>query len=124
MQSNAFDSAEQLRTDVTQVESLAIENHQEHENLTDDQEDKENEASRTFQRSLDFLWVLGAPMGADLTYEWNQRNVRFVLTKGWCLYFWTQMLYTQFLHFYRRNSKKTLEIFALYGVIVSVNENS
>lgn len=80
---------------------------------------KPTEASQILQRSLNFVSKLGILIGMDMNYQWK-RNPRFIISFSLAAFTWSQLLYTQFLFVYNNDSIRTLEIFAIYGVGISV----
>lgn len=72
-----------------------------------------------FEQTLQFLSLFGLLIGTHMKYDWTS-NPRFKFTWRLLVATWTQLVYTQFLHIYNRNNIRTLEVFALYGVAISV----
>lgn len=77
------------------------------------------EASKVFKKSLKFLVTFGTLIGTDLNYEWKW-NSRFLAVYILLCLSWSLIFYTQLMHVYNNESKRTLEQFALYGTDCSV----
>lgn len=71
------------------------------------------------QRSLKFLSMIGLFIGVDYRLHWK-RNGRFYITKGIVTFLWSQIFYTHFVYVYQHNSVRNCEVFAIYGIAVSV----
>lgn len=63
--------------------------------------------------------MFGLLIGADLRFNWK-RNWRFIFTRTITTFIWTQILYTQFLYIYQNDIMRNLEVFAVYGIAISV----
>lgn len=80
---------------------------------------KKTEAFLILERSLNFLSMIAFVIGADMRYDWKV-NRRFIITKSLTGFCWFLFIYTQSLYVYQHNSVKTWEVFAIYGIGVSV----
>lgn len=81
--------------------------------------EKKNDAFQIFEQTLQFLSLFGLLIGAHSNYEWKD-NSRFKFTYALVVAAWTQFVYTQSLHVYNHDNIRTLEVFALYGIGISV----
>lgn len=54
-----------------------------------------------------------------MRYDWKP-NRRYVVMLICSALFWLQMLYTQLLYIYQHTIVRTCEVFAIYGVVMSV----
>lgn len=77
------------------------------------------EAYQILKNSLKFLGLFGIIIGLDARRDWKY-NVRFAITKLLTAFTWTQLIYTQLMYVYQHNSVRTFEVFAVYGIGVSV----
>ncbi len=77
------------------------------------------ESSETLQRSLKFVSKFGIFIGVNYSFKWK-RNLRFIITKANLIFFWTQIFYTHFYYTYHNNAVRNCEVFAIYGIAISV----
>lgn len=76
-------------------------------------------AFKVFAKSLKFLALFGILIGTDMNYKWKS-NLRFFSVYILICLFWLLIFYTQAMHLYNNESKRTLEQFAMYGTASSV----
>ncbi len=75
------------------------------------------------EHSFDFLDFFGKLLGWKCSYNWTWRNnPRHWFTVAYLAFTWSQFLYSQFKHFANGEYKRIIEVFALYGVAISVIE--
>lgn len=72
-----------------------------------------------FEQTLQFIHVFGYLLGINISYDWKP-NLKFYNTIFVLILIWSQMFYTQFLHIKNKEYYKLLEVFACYGITLSV----
>lgn len=63
--------------------------------------------------------MFGIIIGVDFAYNWKT-NVRFIITKGIVVFLWSQVAYTHYRYTVYENILRNCELFAIYGIAVSV----
>lgn len=71
------------------------------------------------QKSLQFFRYFGYMLGIDISYAWKP-NRKYYVTLFLLVLIWSQIFYTQFLHIKNNEYYKLLELFACYGITISV----
>lgn len=72
-----------------------------------------------FSRTLQFVELFAVIIGARMTYDWKN-NKRFTFTVFITAFVWSQFFYTKIVYIYQDNIIKIFEVFAIYGIAVSV----
>lgn len=93
------------------------ETHDTGKNLTNKQIN--TEAYRAIKQSFDFIEIFGIVFGAKTNYEWK-RGLRFWLAISYLIFTWSQFFYSQFKYTVNGEHKRIFEVFAVYGVAISV----
>lgn len=79
----------------------------------------DNNATRSLKQSVYFIDIIGSLLGIKTGYEFKI-NFRLVCSITLLIFTWIQFFYSQLKYFTNGEYKRILEVFALYGVSVSV----
>lgn len=74
---------------------------------------------RIMEKIFDFIHFFGKLFGSKCCYEWKS-NFRFWFAFGYLAFTWSQFFYSQFTHAVNGDFKRIFEVFALYGIAISV----
>lgn len=80
---------------------------------------KKIETLQIFQQSMRFIQFFGNIFGCQISYEWKP-NPAFFCVSFFLAFTWSQFIYSQFLHIQHFEHMKLLEVFAIYGIGLSV----
>lgn len=89
-----------------------------HDNLL---EHEISEQLKTFQQIIALFTMFGKPFGITVTYDWKPgKRLSFWASIGVLIFTWFSMFYTQYTHLVNGELMKAIEVFACYGVAISV----
>ncbi len=82
------------------------------------------EDTGVIRKIFDFIAFFGNLMGWKCSYDWTwKNNLRHWFLFAIFIFTWSQIFYSQFKHFTNGEYKRIIEVFALYGISISVIEN-
>ncbi len=77
--------------------------------------------SDVMKKTFDLVALFGNLIGWKCSYDWTWKyNARHWFTIAYLIFTWSQILYTQHKHFANGEYKRIFEVFALYGIAISV----
>lgn len=79
---------------------------------------KERKEGR-IKECFDFIEMFGKILGWELSYKWKI-NPRHIFAVSYLTFTWSQFLYSQFKYFMDGEYERIFEVFAVYGVAISV----
>lgn len=72
-----------------------------------------------FEQSIQFGGYFGYILGININFDWKP-NPKYYITVFALVFMWSQIFYTQFLYIKNKEYYKLLEVFACYGITLSV----
>lgn len=88
-------------------------------NTTEKTSNRDTKAYRAITESFNFIEFFGRPLGWNLDYAWKG-GARACLVIGYLIFTWSQFLYSKFQYFAKSEHMKFFEVFAVYGIAISV----
>lgn len=99
--------------------TFAKNKHDTNEKLPEKQSKKQTAAYQALRECFEFIEIIGSVVGWKLDYGWKS-NPRHWFTVSYLTFTWSQFFYSQYKYFENGELMKVFEVFAVYGVALSV----